>query len=790
MSQVKNSTNGEAKPCVDVITETVGEKAGIIEVKLTPSQQQVAIDYNPRQVSAAQVEKLSQQLTIPLQHNMETCTMRLHGSSCESCALVVERKVQKIEGVRHTTASYAGGVLKIKYDNTLTSPDQLMYNVKQLGINVKPSSAELPPKVEPSTTEAKPSAWQWLNEQNIEAIFAVIAFITMMSAFIMEYFGGAMLVVNGLYLVAYVTGGAFGFKGGIESLMERTIDVDLLMVLAALGAAYVGAPFEGAMLLFLFSLSNVLQAYAMDKTRNAIRALMKLRPNQALIRRGQAEAMVPIEQVNLNDTFIVKPGDRVPLDGKIIKGQSAIDQSSVTGESIPVSKVEGDMVLAGTMNQNGHLEVSVTKLARDSTIAKLIKLVEEAQSEKAQTQRFLDTAEQYYAIGVIVFTFLTAVIPMYFWGELFDTAFYRAMTVMVAASPCALIISTPAAILSAIGNGARQGVLFKGGVYVERAATIKVITFDKTGTLTEGKPVVTDIQVVSPTMKENELLALAASLEAKSQHPLGQAIIDAAKARQLPLSEVDDFHAETGKGVRGMVKGNEVIIGNARYLEDAPKAELAQVSAQVEALQNDGKTSVIIAQKTAGVVKILGVIAIADKVRAESAAVVKELKALGVEKVVMLTGDNERVAQAIAKQIGVDEYYADLLPEDKVRLVKELQAKHGTLAMVGDGVNDAPALASANIGIAMGAAGSDVALETADVVLLSDKLSNIPYLIDLSRHTRRTLMINLGFALFMIVLMIASIFTFNLPLPLAVVGHEGGTVLVSLNGLRLLFYKR
>jgi Cd2+/Zn2+-exporting ATPase len=647
----------------------------------------------------------------------------------------------------------------------------------------------------------------------------------MIVAWLAEYFGAPAIVSSVFYTVAYISGGFFGLKGGLESLRQRTVDVDLLMVLAALGAAVVGAPFEGALLLFLFSLSNVLQDYAMDRTRNAIRALMKLRPDQALIRRGSDLVTLPVERIVVGDRFVVRPGDRIPLDGVVVEGESTVDQASITGESMPVAKHPGNPVLAGTINKNGSLEARVTKLAKDSTIAKLIQLVEEAHSEKAHTQRFLDKAEQYYALGVIVFTILVAAIPIFVFGEAFNTAFYRAMTVMVAASPCALIISTPASILSAIGNGARKGVLFKGGVYMEQAAGIKVVAFDKTGTLTEGKPQVTDVVVVEalrqaepqapygqgaakaeaasaapPALRsplwhgdEDELLALAAAVEAKSEHALAQATVEAARVRKLELSEALAFQAATGKGARGQVDGLDIRVGNLRYFEACNCLGLETATAEVKRLQAEGKTAVVVAQmsdaeRTTGYA--LGVVAFADTVRTDAADVVRELKLLGVERVIMLTGDNERVAQAIAAQVGVDEYFADLLPEDKVRIVKELEAKYGSVAMIGDGVNDAPALASASIGVAMGAAGTDVALETADVVLMADDLSNIPYVIALSRQTRKTLVVNLGFALAMIAMMIVAIFTVNLPLPLAVIGHEGGTVLVSLNGLRLLLYKR
>jgi Cd2+/Zn2+-exporting ATPase len=795
----------ESETCLEVISTTVADEPGIVGLKVDFEQQQVSVDYDSEQMSEATVAQIARRLTPTLQHRLETCTMRLRprgGRSCESCALVLEGKVGQIGGVRRATASYTAGVLSITYDNSLISPEQLIHNIKQFGVRVTPSGDEFPLTAQVAEPSPLPfyGAWPWLKAQNLEVIFTGITLLAMIAAWLAERSGAAPMISTVLYVIAYVTGGTFGLKASLESLRERTIDIDLLMVLAALGAASVGAPFEGVMLLFLFSLSNVLQDYALDRTRNAIRALMELRPEQALIRRGSRLVTLPIEKIVIGDRFVVRPGDRMPLDGEVIDGESAVDQSSITGESMPVSKRPGDTVLAGTINKNGSLEARVTRLAKDSTIAKLIKLVEEARSEKASTQRFLDKAEQYYAAGVIIFTILVAAIPIFVYGEPFQTALYRAMTVMVAASPCALIISTPASILSAIGNGARKGVLFKGGVYMEQAAGIKVIAFDKTGTLTEGNPQVTDVEILPFASSdanlwqgnENDLLALAAAVEFKSEHALAKATVKAAQQRTLALSEALAFQAATGKGVQGRVGGSDIRVGNLKYFAEFHTLNLAAATQAVDRFQAEGKTSVVVTQMIDGgqTASILGVIAFADRLRADAAEVVRELKSLGVEKVVMLTGDNERTAAAIASQVGVDAYYADLLPEDKVRIVKELRADYGTVAMVGDGVNDAPALASASIGIAMGAAGTDVALETADVVLMADDLCNLPYVIGLSRQTRKTLVVNLGFALAMIVIMIAAIFSVSLALPLAVIGHEGGTVLVSLNGLRLLFYKR
>jgi Zn2+/Cd2+-exporting ATPase len=649
-----------------------------------------------------------------------------------------------------------------------------------------------PSATAPRSPDASPTGIErWLTGSGPAIIFTAITLVAMVLAWIIDRRQGPQTLVTGLYIIAYLAGGVFGLKAGLVSLRRFTVDVDLLMVLAAIGAAVIGAYFEGAMLLFLFSLSNVLQNYALDRTRNAIRALMALRPETAQVRRGSDAVTLPVEEVVLGDVMIVRPGERLALDGVIVAGTSSLDQAAITGESIPVSKSVGDMVLAGTINQRGSLEVEVTHLAGDSTLARLIKMVEEANSEKAQTQRFIERAEQYYAAGVIAMTALALALPVLVWNQPFEPALYRAMTLMVAASPCALVISTPATVLSAIANGARRGVLFKGGVYVEQAATIKVIAFDKTGTLTVGKPQVTDIRVCDRDWQgdEKKLLALAAAVESKSEHPLAQAIVDAAAGQGVELPNVTGFYSKTGMGVQAQVGDRQIAVGNRRFFAQWQTDGLRGATSVLTELQEQGKTSVIVAELFDHTVHILGVLGIADVLRADSAAVVRQLKAAGIERIVMLTGDNAQVAWAIAGQAGIDDVYAELMPADKMQVLRQLEEEFGPVAMVGDGVNDAPALAAATIGIAMGAAGTDVALETADIVLMGDDLRHLPFVIGLSRKTRKTLLQNLVFAMAVIVALVASVLGFGLALPLSVIGHEGSTVIVSLNGLRLLAYK-
>jgi len=486
----------------------------------------------------------------------------------------------------------------------------------------------------------------------------------------------------------------------------------------------------------------------------------------------------------------------VPVDGSVVEGASHVDESSLTGESMPVTKAVGNPVFAGTLNQSGGLEFSVSKRAEDSTLSRMVKLVEEAQAEKSGTQRFLEQAEQYYATGVIAFTALVFVVPFFFMGKNFSDAFYRAMTVMVVASPCALVISTPATVLSAIGGAARRGILIKGGSHLERTAQIDIVAFDKTGTLTAGKPVVTEMVDASgahkldATLPANleELLAQTAALEDKSEHPLARAIVKTAQARGIKLPEAKDFQATAGKGAEASIGARRLVVGSERLFAELSAVGMDAIATHAASLAAKGKTCVWTGVRDGDSVTALAVLALADTLRPEALKIVGSLHALGVKKIVMLTGDQKAVAAAIAEEAGVDEVLAELLPEGKVAAIRELK-KAGRVMMVGDGVNDAPALATSDIGVAMGAAGTDIAMETADVVLMGDKLENIPILLATARHAKRVLWQNLTFAGSVIVVLLIAAFGINLPLPMGVVGHEGSTVLVCLNGLRLLIYR-
>ncbi|MCC5940406.1 MAG: cadmium-translocating P-type ATPase [Balneolaceae bacterium] len=592
------------------------------------------------------------------------------------------------------------------------------------------------------------------------------------------------------YMIAYISGGYHGLIETVEHLRKLELNIDFLMIAAALGAAILGEWIEGAILLFLFSLSGALESYALGKSRNAIHSLLELRPNQGLLLKPDGtEVQVPIEQLNVGDTVLVKPGEYIPIDGTIVKGQTTVDQSAITGESIPVTKEIGDSVFAATLNENGVIELEVTKPAKDTTVAKIIELVESAQKNKAKTQRLLDTFEPRYAISVVVAVLGLILIPWLIFGHEFDSTFYRAMTVLVVASPCALIISTPASIISAIANGAKNGVLFKGGAYVEQAVGIDTIAFDKTGTLTKGKPEVTDMiafDAESERFSSDEksvgyLLAVAAGCEQYSEHHLAEAITDYAKAQKTEPFKAENMTATPGQGVEAEIDGKQVAVGNIKMFGEEIGQWSKIIEAKAEELRKQGNTVVFVVEEN----KPIGLIALADQVRPQAKETIAKLRKMGIKKIVMLTGDNPDVAHAIAADLDIDEIHADLLPEQKVDVLNQLKST-GTVAMVGDGVNDAPALALSHLGIAMGAAGTDVALETADVVLMGDDLEKIPYMLWLTRKAKKVVWQNIIFSMMVIVMLLAGVFLIDLPLTAGVIGHEGSTLLVVLNGLRLL----
>ena len=583
-----------------------------------------------------------------------------------------------------------------------------------------------------------------------------------------------------LYLLAYAVGGYAKGKEGILTLsQERKLDVNLLMIIAALGAAAIGYWLEGAVLIFIFALSGAMERVAEGKSRKDLSSLMEMKPETALRVDGQRQQVVPIEELRIGDRVLIRPGSRIPVDGRVIEGRSAVNQASITGESLPVDKGEGDEVFAGTMNGRGSLLVEVTRLADESLFSKIIRLVEKAQNEVPRSQRVIERLERWYVTSVLVVTGILMTVPPLLFSWNWSDAFYRAMVFLVVASPCAVMASIMPAVLSAMSNGARKGVLFKGSMVLEGLSGVKVVAFDKTGTLTEGRLQVTDVIPVAGEYGEEEILRIAATIESVSEHPIAQAIVAQARQRGMELKRPSRFESMPGKGVVAEWNGGTWKVGKPAFVEGG---ELAGENGRIiDRLDREGKTVVGIASEEG----VVGWIALQDRIRPEAKAAVSRLKRMGI-RVVMLTGDRRSTGEAIGNRIGVDEVHAELLPEDKVRLIQELEKKYGRVAMAGDGVNDAPALATASVGIAMGRAGTDVALDVADVVLMNDDLDRVATTLSLGRRTRNIIVQNLVFASLVIFSLILANFGGHISLPFGVVGHEGSTILVILNGLRLL----
>lgn len=617
----------------------------------------------------------------------------------------------------------------------------------------------------------------------INASLTILTLVGLLLGVYFQITGGDTWQIAAAFTVAFLAGGIPAGKGALEALLEKKLDIDLLMVLAALAAAGVGEARDGAILLFLFSLAGTLEEYAMGNTKRAVVALMKLRPDEANLEAENGQvSRVAVESLLVGQIVVVKPGEKIPVDGSVLSGISAVDQSSMTGESVPVDKAVGDGVFAGTVNGHGVLRVEVEKTASHSTLAQMITLVTEAQAKRSPSERFSDWFGERYTVVVLVGSFV-ALLGFLVFGDSSAEAFYKAATLLVVASPCAIVISVPAAILSALAASARKGMLFKGGAALETFAAIDIVAFDKTGTLTEGKMQVN--QVVPLGVSEHQLMQLASSLEAHSEHPLAKSILKHAETFAITPGAVEQVEAVPGKGIYATIEGHRYFAGNRKMLAESGLAIDAKTEEALASLEAAGQTAIIIGSEL-----VLGVIGLSDTVRASAKETIAALRKSGIKRIVMLTGDHRMVAEAVAREIGIlpADIYSDLLPTDKVAIVEKLRAE-GTVSFVGDGVNDAAALATSHVGVAMGTAGSDVALEAADVALLSDDLGALLRARKLSLQANRIIKQNLVFAISILIFMVIVTVFFYLPLPLGVIGHEGGTLLVVANGLRMLWQK-
>jgi Zn2+/Cd2+-exporting ATPase len=688
-----------------------------------------------------------------------TDEFEISGLDCYDCAVKLEKYVSGMPGVSSARTNFAAAILTA--DHT-SDPEKIGKAITGSGYSYKLVS-----------NGRKEESFFARHRRTVSALVAGVGLAAGMAA---GFLSLPWYVPVAAFAFAIVAGGFYIFRSALYSAKALTPDTNLLMTVAVAGAVLIGQWEEAAAVIFLFSVGYALQSYTLDRTRNSIKSLIGLTPSEATVLRDGIQVKVPAKDVRPGETTVIKPGERIARDGVVTAGTSTVNQAPITGESLPEAKMRGSEVYAGTLNERGTLEVKVTAPFEDNTLTKIVHMVEESQGRKAPAQEFVDRFARYYTPIVLVIAAAIAVVPPLA-GQPFNPWFYRALVLLVIACPCALVISTPVSIVAAIGNASRHGVLVKGGTYLEQCSRIKAIAFDKTGTLTEGRPEVAE--VVTFGITKQDAICKAAAIEQRSEHPLASAIIRAnGRGGLLSPQPVEDFKATPGMGVCAQVNGTGYEIGNSRMFGTLP----ALVQAEVARLEGEGMTTVLLG----GSEGVLAVFGIMDRVRGNSAAAVKGLHGAGISHLVMLTGDSESTAKIIAGKTGVDEYYAGLLPQDKVGRITELKGKYGPVAMVGDGVNDAPALAEANIGIAMGATGSDTAIETADIALMSNDLTRLEYLIRLGRRTMGIIWQNVTFSLVIKLAFIALTLIGITNLWLAMFADTGAAIIVILNGMRLL----
>lgn len=708
-----------------------------------------------------------------MSRNPERLEVRVANLDCESDAARIQRGLGGLSGLLESKVNPGAAKVTLVFDPAVTSPEALRDKLGDLGF---------PPQGGMAVPEP-PKPWR-----NPKVLASVLAGLLTLAGWLLSLSLGENPASIGLYIAAILIGGYYFGREAVEELIfERKVTIMLLMAVAAVVAALMGEVLEGAILVFLYSISEAAEGYTEEKTRSAVRALMDLAPKMATVRRDGRDVEIPVEELVPGDIFLVRPGQRVPTDGQVVRGASSVDQAPVTGESMLVEKRQGDDVFAGSVNAEGALEVRATKAFADNTIARIIQMVEEAHERKGTSHRWIECFGNRYSPAVLGLGILIALLPPLLFGGEWAEWITRATVFIVAAAPCALVISVPVTLVSALGTAARNGVLIKGGVYVEELDKVRVVALDKTGTVTKGQPEVTEVVPLMDGARDapatlRELLSVAAGIERQSQHPLARAIVRHAEAQGISPTEVQGFQSLTGAGASARVNGRPVYIGSPDLFAERLGALPSDATDQLARLQNQGNTVVLVGDDRAA----WGMIAIRDNLRENAKRAIAELHKAGVEKVVMLTGDNVRTVRAIATEAGIDEVHANLKPEDKARLVRELTEGVGHVAMVGDGVNDAPALAEATVGVAMGAAGTDVALETADVALMADDLEKLVYALHLSKRNQRIVRQNLVLSAVVIAVLVAGAVTGVFTLPIAVLGHEISEFVVIGNGLRML----
>jgi Zn2+/Cd2+-exporting ATPase len=699
-------------------------------------------------------------------------TLRVAGMDCADEVEAIQRALKPLTGVREVRVNLLGGKVVIAHDQSVTA-DKLIQAIASEGLKATPDEAE------EHDTPA--------DAQHSRLISVAASGVLTGAGLVLQWTKlGAPALSIGVFAAAIVTGGWFILPKAIRALRRFALDMNVLMTVAVIGAAAIGEWSEGAAVAFLFALSELLEAFSLNRARKAIKSLLDLSPVTALRKEGNEFREVRVEEVKADDIVAVKSGMKVPLDGIIAIGESSINQAPITGESMPVEKKPGDTVFAGTINGEGSLEIQVTKIYSETTLARIIHLVEEAQSQKAPSQQFVDKFARYYTPSVFILALGILFVPTLAFGGAWLTWTYRSLVLLVIACPCALVISTPVSIVSGLTAMARRGVLIKGGVFLEEIGKLKALAVDKTGTITEGKP---RVQQVIPWngKSEEEILRVAAAIDTHSEHPLAQAVVKYAEEKKIQFPRSENYQAKTGRGAEAQIDGHLFFVGNHRFAHESAVCsdELEKKLAELEA---QAMSVVIVGHKPHQDCKgeVLGILAVADTIRPNAIEAIKALHAAGVEKVVMLSGDNQRTVDAISKQVGIDEAKGGLLPDQKIERVRELLTQHKHVGMIGDGVNDAPAMAAASIGIAMGGAGTDTAIETADIALMQDDLSKVAEAVQLGRRTVRIIQGNIGFALGVKAIFLALALTGHTSLWLAILADTGATLVVIANALRLL----
>lgn len=771
----------ERDDCVRRLRTMVAMKRGVTDAHVISESGTgpvLCVHYDPSIVRLDEIQRAAERAGARLDERYGHASLSIRATDAEDAARRIESTLQDVDGVLAVSVNVAGQRVRVEFDRRAIDEEGIRQRLRRMGYADRPRKAS-----EPSEGTG---LIVWLQD-NPELVLSLAAGVLLAVGWTGgRWFNLSRAAAIVLFGLSYLAGAWDLTRHWLRQLREGRVgfDIDLLMLVAAIGAAALGEWAEGAFLLFLFSLAHALEHLALDRARGAIRALADLAPRTARVLREGEVADVPVEDVDRGDWVLVRPAERIPVDGTVRKGRSAVDQAPITGESVPVEKGEGDEVYAGTVNGDGALQVETTRAAGDRTLDRVVQLVEEAQTVKAPTERFTDRFERVFVPLVLVSAVVVAVGPpvLGFWS--WSTALYRSMALLVAASPCALAIGTPSAVLAGIAQAARNGVLIKGGVHLERLGAVAALAMDKTGTLTVGRPEVSDV-VPASGIPEDELLTIAAAVERDSQHPLAAAVVREAEKQGLELPEAGELESVTARGVRSTVDGRVVEIGNLRLWEDADVVVPEEVRSAVARLAESGRSVMAVRHGD----RWLGTLGVSDQPRPGVSGVLERIRELGIDTLIMITGDNEGVARAVAREVGIDEVRAGLLPEDKVEAVQALLERHGEVAMIGDGVNDAPALATATVGIAMGGAGTAAALETADVALMGDDLAGIPFAIGLSRRTRRVIQQNLAISLGVIAVLILATTTGLFGIGPAVLVHEGSTLLVVGNALRLLRYR-